>query len=94
MCIQAQFMERAIRDLEKNFKQGLTHLKWTALGIPDYGSNLAAVVQKFEQTEIQINFVSKDLRVRILEIKTYQLYKEPPYKKKPSLPILECWVRI
>lgn len=85
-------MERAIRDLEKNFDQGLAHLKWTALGIMDYASHLAAVVQKFEGVVGQINFVSKDLRVRILEMRTIRVYKEPPYKKNQALEILECWV--
>lgn len=87
-------MDRCIRDLEKNYDQGTSRLNWTALGIPDYGANLITIIQQFDGIVTQVNKVAKDVRARILELKTHRLFKEPPYKKSMfSLPILDCWVR-
>lgn len=90
---EADFMEKCIQDLEKNFDQGLLRLNWQALGILDYANTLSGIIQTFDDTVIQVNKVAKDVRARVLEIKTHRLFKEPPYKKNPiGLPILDCWV--
>jgi hypothetical protein len=84
-------MERCIRDLEKNFDEGLNRMNWTALGIPDYGNMLMGVIGQFEGVVSQVNKIAKDLRARVIELKIHRLFKEPPYKKL-SLPVLDCWV--
>jgi len=79
--------------LEKNFDQGLTRTNWSALGVPEYAESLNVVIQHFDALVSQLNKISKDVRARVLEMKTLRLFKEPPYKQGPySLPILDCWV--
>lgn len=88
-------MEKCIQTLETNFDQGLFRLNWTALGILDYANTLAGTIQGFDGTVEQLNKIAKDVRARVLEIKTHRLFKEPPYNKKPvGLPILDCWVSL
>jgi len=85
-------MKKCIKDLEKNFDEGLLRMNWTALSIPDYGVSLNEVLAKFEGVVAHVNKIAKDIRYRILEMKEHRLFNEPPYKKL-GLPILDCWVR-